>query len=279
MATVKPQEKRIHLNGMNFLYMDWGNVGAPNLLCLHGYGSQARVFDEFAEVMSARYHVLALNQRGHGGSGWASDGYARDRFVDDLASFIDVLDLAPVTLVGLSMGGWHSILYAPEHPGAVTRIIIGDIAPQASDAFVEFWLNRPEIPLEFPDVDAALRWGRGTNPRVSDEHLRKDVLDKVYQRADGIWTHKADPKILQGALDDLTDQRIIDRYWEALGRIDCPILHVRGGLSPLVSDEVNVRMGEVAADFRSVDIPDSGHPLTTEKPLEFIEATRAFLGF
>jgi pimeloyl-ACP methyl ester carboxylesterase len=272
------QEKSVRINGLNLVYLDWGNEEKMPLLCLHGHGSQAHVFDEFGEAMSPYYRVLALNQRGHGGSDWAADGYARDRFVEDLSAFVDELELTRFVLVGLSMGGWHSFLYVPKNPERVERIIIGDIAPEATPQFVEYWLNRSSTPLEFPDVGAALLWGRSTNPRASDERIHKDVLDKIYQRADGTWTHKADPLILADPLVDLTDPAIIERYWKGLTAITCPILAVRGGLSPLVSDEVNERMAEVAKDFRSVDIPDSGHPLTTEQYAQFIEVTSSFLG-
>ena len=74
MTTVKALEKRVQVNGVNLLYLDWGNDDKMPSLCLHGHGSQAHVFDEFAETMSPHYHVLALNQRGHGGSEWVTNG-------------------------------------------------------------------------------------------------------------------------------------------------------------------------------------------------------------
>jgi hypothetical protein len=37
-------------------------------------------------------------------------------------------------------------------------------------------------------------------------------------------------------------------------------------------------MAQTAKDYRSVDIPDSGHPLTTEQYRQFIEVTSSFLG-
>jgi pimeloyl-ACP methyl ester carboxylesterase len=76
----------------------------------------------------------------------------------------------------------------------------------------------------------------------------------------------------------MTDQTIIDRYWNALERVTCPILEVRGGESVLVSDEVMERMKSVAKDLTSVDLPGAGHVVTVDRPAEFVEATRAFLG-
>ena len=64
MTTVKAAEKDITVNGVRLHYLDWGTSGKMPLICLHNHGGQAHIWDEFAESMSSRYHVLALDQRG-----------------------------------------------------------------------------------------------------------------------------------------------------------------------------------------------------------------------
>ena len=76
----------------------------------------------------------------------------------------------------------------------------------------------------------------------------------------------------------MSDETLISRYWNALETIPCPILEVRGGESPLVSDDILARMKAAANDLRSADVADAGHVVTVDKPAEFIEATREFLG-
>ena len=46
----------------------------------------------------------------------------------------------------------------------------------------------------------------------------------------------------------------------------------------LVSDEVIQRMIAVGQNFSSVDVAGAGHVVTVDKPQEFIEVTRGFLG-
>ena len=60
--------------------------------------------------------------------------------------------------------------------------------------------------------------------------------------------------------------------------ITCPILEVRGVESGLVSDQTIQQMKQRGRQVSSVDIPDAGHVVTVDKPYEFIEATRSFLG-
>ena len=278
MTTLKAKEKFVTVNGVKLRYLDWGTSGKPPLVCLHGHTGQAHIWDEFAEAMSPHYHVLAVDQRGHGGSQWASTGYARDRFVEDLASFVDALGLSKFVLAGLSMGGWHSLLYTPDHQDRVERIIIVDISPQPSPGWSERAASRPVTPLEFLSLDEAIAWTRQYNPWASDASLRKDAEDKMHQREDGKWTWKADSSLFNIPLPDQSDTKLWDRYWKAIDSITCPILEVRGAESGLVADETIEQMKQRGKQFTSVDIPDAGHVVTVDKPYEFIEATRSFLG-
>ena len=278
MTTVKAQEKNITVNGVRLRYLDWGTSGKLPLVCLHGHTGQAHIWDEFAEAMSPYYHVYCLDQRGHGGSDWADTGYARDRFVEDLAAFVDSLNLSKFALAGLSMGGWHSLLYTGDHPERVKRIIIVDIAPESSTIGKEERKKRPPTPLEFPSFESALAWKRQKDPWASDSRLRKDAEDQLKKREDGKWTWKGDSSLFNMVLPDMTDQGLVGRYWKAFEAIPCPILEVRGTESNLVSDEIIQSMTKRGKQFRSVDVSGAGHEITVDKPYEFIEVTREFLG-
>ena len=277
MISTRPISKYITINNVRIRYFDWGSEGLPPLVCLHGHTGQARIWDEFAEAMRGSYHVYALDQRGHGESGYADDGYARDRFVEDLAAFVDALGLERFTLAGLSMGGWHSLLYTAGHADRVERIVIVDIGPEPSEEVKAVASNRPSTPMEFASVDDAFAWMRSSNPWASDERLMQDARDKIKQNAEGVWTWKADPRLFNTPLPDMSDPGLISRYWRALETIPCSILEVRGADSPLVSDEILDRMKSVANDLTSIDIPNAGHVVTVDKPAEFVEATRPFL--
>jgi pimeloyl-ACP methyl ester carboxylesterase len=278
MTTVTAQEKHITVNDVRLRYLDWGTDGKTPLVCLHGHTGQARIWDEFAEAMAPHYHVLTVDQRGHGESQWASTGYARDRFVEDLAAFVDALGLSRFVLAGLSMGGWHSMLYTPDHQDRVERIIIVDIAPEPSAQWLQQLGSRPPTPLEFPSLDAAISWMRESNPWATDARLRKDAEDKLRQNESGRWTWKADTSLFNIQLPDMTDQSLISRYWNAVETITCPILEIRGTESGMVSDETLARMKERGKQVTSIDIAGAGHVVTVDKPSEVIDAARPFLG-
>jgi len=276
-TAVTYQEKFITVNNVRLRYLDWGTEGKTPMVCMHGHTGQAHIWDEFTQAMSPHYHVLSMDQRGHGGSGWTADGYARDRFVEDLAAFIDSLGLKKVVLAGLSMGGWNALLYTPDHQDVVERIIIVDIAPERSEAALREQANRPPTPLEFYTFEEAFAWARQGDPWATEARLRKDVANRMVQQPTGKWAWKADPALFKSTLPDNQDPEYIARYWRSLEAITCPILEVRGKESILVSDDIIERMKKANPKFSSVDVENAGHVVTVDKPQEFVAATREFL--
>ena len=276
--TVAYQEKFITLNGVRLRYLDWGAEGNTPLICMHGHAGQAHIWDEFAEAMSPHFHVYTLDQRGHGGSGWAVDGYARDRFVLDLAAFTEALGIQKCVLAGLSMGGWNALLYADAYPDNVDRAIIVDIGPERSQEALRVQVTRPPTPMRFYNFEEAFQWHREGNPWAEETRLRKDVANKMVQKSTGMWEWKADPALLNNTLADNQDPAYIDNYWRIHRNLPCPVLEVRGKESILLSDDIIERMKQASENFSSVDVEDAGHVVTVDKPQEFIEACLAFLG-
>ena len=279
MTTTKAQEKHVTVNGVRLRYFDWGSEGKMPMVCLHGHTGQAGIWEEFAEAMAPNFHVVTVDQRGHGESEHASTGYDRDRFVEDLDELVVALGFDRFVLVGLSMGGWHSLLYTGEkHPEKVERIVIVDIGPESSERAKVEWGDRPPAPLSFGSFEEAFDWARSGNPWATEQRLRKDTEDKLRQAADGTWGWKADDELFTSPLKDGTDETLINRYWKALETIEQPILEVRGLESPLLDDTVKEKMLATAKNLTWVDVPNAGHVVTVDKPQEFIEVTREFLG-
>ena len=83
-----PNTQIAQINGNALAFYEWGQKGNPVLICLHSHTNSAASWREFAEFASYKYHVFALEHRGHVISEWAGDGDARDRFVEDLSEFI-----------------------------------------------------------------------------------------------------------------------------------------------------------------------------------------------
>ena len=121
-------DRTISLANLTFHYREGGDVNAPPLVLLHALGTNAQDWDEIALTLAERYHVFALDKRGHGES--ARPGvYSFELMRDDLKAFVDALSLGRFTLIGHSMGGTVSFLFAEKWPDRIERLVIEDTPP------------------------------------------------------------------------------------------------------------------------------------------------------
>ena len=272
-----PNTQIAQINGNALAFYEWGQKGNPVLICLHSHTNSAASWREFAEFASYKYHVFALDQRGHGNSEWAVDGYARDRFVEDLSEFIKINGFETMTLVGCSMGGWHSILYSAANPGVVNKIIMVDIAPEPSPERLQA-PPVPPAPMEFHTLEDGYLWLRSGNPLASDDRLQEEAASRLKETDSGTWTWKADLNGFDNPLPDMTSTELIGRYWSAIENIEVPIFEIRGAESGLVSDHTIDKMKSLGKDVTSVDVASAGHVVMVDQPEAFIEAARGFIG-
>lgn len=272
----KVEDRTVRLNGLNFHYRDWGNDGAQALVLLHGFTGHARSWDTFARAMCDRYHVLALDQRGHGESEWASD-YAPNRNAEDMDAFARTLGLSKFALLGLSMGGRAAYTYAGTHngPDTVERLVIVDIGPAISTAGgqrIQTGVRQRDV---FDDPEEAIAQARAGNPRADEHELRSRNLNNLMQTADGKWTWRYD-KALRAPDRPIARPEPGDG-WALLRAITAPTLLVRGAESDILAPETAEQMLREIPDCRMVTVPNSGHSIPLDNPRGFIDAVQTFL--
>ena len=263
----------IGIDGLTFHYVDWGGSGAP-LVMLHGLSGHARTWDHTAAALSDQYHVLALDQRGHGDSDWAPQ-YGLRPMANDLLGWLDALDLSEVTLMGLSMGGLISFVFAAAHPERVARMVIMDIGPElapAGSANVTSSLAANDV---FSSADEAFAQARAANPRPTDATLRHRVTHNLRQLPDGTLTYKYDKELRRNprALFDHTP----DELWAAWRAVSCPVLLVRGADSDVLAADTAQRMLAENPNVSFASIPDCGHSITLDRPDGLLEVVTPWL--
>ena len=105
-------------------YVDWGNPDAPPMILIHGGRDHCRNWDWVAEQFRDDYHIIAPDLRGHGDSQWMVGGaYSQIDYVYDIAQLLRQKNMAPVTVVGHSLGGSISLLYTALHPENVNKLM------------------------------------------------------------------------------------------------------------------------------------------------------------
>src|ERR1700724_2151740 len=148
-------------------YVDWGNPGAPPLLLVHGGRDHCRNWDWVAAALRRDWHILAPDLRGHGDSQSSSDGnYTLAAFIYDLAQLIHQQELAPVTIIGHSLGGNIALRYSGIYPDNVRRLV----AIEGVGASPEKTAERARVPL----AERMHKWIEETR-RLSGRELWPEV--------------------------------------------------------------------------------------------------------
>ncbi|HEX9339402.1 MAG TPA: alpha/beta hydrolase [Pseudonocardiaceae bacterium] len=107
--------------------LESGSPDAPTLVLVHGNVSSARFFAQTLAVLGERFHCVAPDMRGFGGSARLPVDARRglSDFTDDLHAVLT--ELVPdrrVHLLGWSLGGGIVLRYAMDHPDAVASIVL-----------------------------------------------------------------------------------------------------------------------------------------------------------
>jgi len=274
---VQPKDRTVTANGLKLHYLDWGTVGSPVMVLLHGLRGHAHSWDDVSADRCQDYHVLALDQRGRGESDWAKDGdYSTDAYVADLAGFCEVLKLDSFTLVGHSMGGRNSIAFTARYPERVQKLIIVDVGPELDRRGSER-ISREirEVPEEFDSFEAVVAYMNQQNRYASEAVLRRRLQYAIKELPNGKIGWRYDRAIReqrrQGTTPPATD------LWPAVRSITCPTLIVRGQDSDVLSPEVAQQMLEAMPNAQLVELPRAGHMVFEDNPDDFLAAMRRYL--
>jgi pimeloyl-ACP methyl ester carboxylesterase len=263
----------LSISGLRLQCYEWGDPTAPPVVLLHGGSAHARWWDRFADAIADAYHVVALDLRGHGNSEHADPpAYRIEHYADDVAKCIDALGLAPVIVVGHSLGGLVSAAYAGRAPERLTALVIVDSQVKISAAGARYMRRLRHFPQPlYRDHDAAMRRFRllPTQTNADPALLAHVAVHAMRQLPDGRWTLRFD----RASLSDPEPQ---DRL-STLQQLRCPILLVRGVHSTLLPHDKFAALLAALPHAAGVEIPDAHHHVMLDNPPAFARAVRAFL--
>lgn len=124
------EEASLEIDGLTISYLRNGPVaGADTLVMLHGFGANKDNWLRMAGYLTDDYNVYAFDLPGHGDSDKPLDiGYSIADQVGYVNAMLGELDLGPVHMMGNSMGGAITALYAATHPEQVRSAVLFDPA-------------------------------------------------------------------------------------------------------------------------------------------------------
>jgi len=279
-TTPAGRDRFVTLGRLRVHYVEWGAEDAPPVVLLHGLRSYARTFEPLAERLADRYRVLAPDARGRGDSDWDPEGaYYTESYVGDLERFADRLGLVRFVLLGHSMGGTTTYVYAARHPGRVRGAVVEDIGPGSSVAGAGAERIRREVaatPAGFESLEAARAYWRGIRPHISEEALDSRVRHTLVAGEGGRRRWKLDMAGIAAARLDPDPARQVD-LWPCVEALRCPTLVVRGGASDFLPAATAAEMTRRNPLIRAVDVAGAGHYVHDDAPDVFRDHLTGFL--
>jgi pimeloyl-ACP methyl ester carboxylesterase len=267
-----PLERWMDTGPLRVHYLDWGNAGAAPMVLVHGMCASSHCWDFFADSMKRQFHILAPDQRGHGDSSWSREYHLGD-YVSDLKNFVDILDLQNIVLIGHSLGGVISTVYAANNPEKVESLVIVDIGPELKEEGLE--RRNREWPLEpsfFNSVDEVFAHLSRVQPYHSEKYIRHLLLHDLKQDGEGRIMFKYDRKICE------MEMHSPEWLWDYIKMIVCPTLVIHGVESDLLDGDIARWMAATLAFGSVVDIERAAHTVQGDNPEAFESAVRRFLG-
>lgn len=245
---------------------DFGGEGPPALL-LHGLAGHAGEWAQTAGWLTERHRVLALDARGHGRSERAPPDVSPRAHLADAVLAIERIALAPVLLIGQSLGGHLALHLAAERPDLVSRLVVVEASPsdrdhRAAEAIGDA-LRRWPVPFE--SREAAFDFFGGPS-------LAADAWVAGLERRDGgLW-----PCFEVDVMVRTLQEALSRPYWREWERIRCPTLIVRAGDGLIPAADARA-MADRLAHAQLVELPGASHDVHLDRPLEWRAALSWFL--
>jgi pimeloyl-ACP methyl ester carboxylesterase len=255
------------LRGVHLAAIRHGDAGRPAVVLLHGAAANAHWWDHLAPALAERFHVVALDFRGHGDSDFPEELLA-GAFRDDLEALLEHLGAPEAALVGHSLGAHVALGHAAS--GAPTRALVL-IDPSRGATATRRRATRLALSLRptYPSRSEALRRFQFLpGPADVDEALRLAIAEQsVRQEAGGRFGFKFDARWFG----------VPDRDRPALGAVRSPTLIVRGCESPLLPAAGAHELVRGISGARLFDVEGAGHHVQMERPEECLAAILPFL--
>jgi pimeloyl-ACP methyl ester carboxylesterase len=285
-----PRHTIVDSQGLPIHCLEWGDSAGEPLMLVHGYLDLAESWRAFVAALAIRQSnlwVIAPDCRGHGDSGWIGAGgyYHFPDYVFDLDCIVQAHRIDSFTLIGHSMGGTISLLYAGTFPERVKKLVliegIGPVGMTFSDAplRMEKWISELHERgrrhfREYTSLAAGASQLRQTNPRLSENTALEIARAAMKQNDRGKWIWKFDPLHRTAAPQPFYTAQAL----EFLRRIQCPVLLIDGEESRQTRRTDKQERYDAIAHHQRITISRAGHMVHQDNPEQLADVVGDFIG-
>lgn len=249
-------------------FLDPHPVGHPAVLLLHGLGADSSMWSlQYPALASAGLRPIAPDMPGFGSSPYDGRGWSLRRVAAEVSDLLTTLNLGPVHVVGLSLGGVVAQQFALDFPHLVRKLVlVSTFAALRPESFAQgFYFAQRLLVLHLLGLRTQARLvARRLFPGPEQESLRAMAADQIA---------RADPRAYRAAMRALGCVNLQKR----LSEIRVPTLVVSGEQDSTVSPDRQKTLAESIAGARQVVLPRGGHALAIDQAEAFNRILLAFL--
>jgi N-formylmaleamate deformylase len=264
LDAVAAESRSVRIDDRVIHALDFGGDG-PDVLVLPGITSPAITWEFVARELVAEARVVVADLRGRGLSSPAVDGvYDLDGYADDAAALIVGLALQRPIVVGHSLGARIAAALAVRHPSASGPLLLVD-PPLSGPGRAPYPTSREAFLAQLEEAQA------GTTADEVRRHWPGWPQRELELRAR--WLPTCD----ETAVAETHRQFESEDFFALWERIPAPATLLRGGRSPVVTDDGAAELAAARPDIPLVVVPAAGHMIPWDDRDGFLDATRAFL--
>lgn len=261
-------------------YLEWGPASGPPVVCLHGGGQTAYMWEELGAALGVSHHVLAPDLPWHGDSDPIED-MSRQALASTVPGLMAEFGFERAVFVGASLGGLVSMTVTASHPDLVAGIVLVDIAHRLEDRGVERILAFMTAHESFADLDEAADAIAEYLPnRTRSDPSR--LTRNLRQRPDGRWEwkHGYSKRLRESDGESVSEggwRELVAGLDEDIRRFTCPVLVLRGSRSDVLSNEGAEEIASLIPDARLATIQAAGHHAAGDNPETTVGLVTSFL--
>lgn len=261
-------------------FLCWGPVSGPAVVCLHGGGQTAYMFEELGLVLAASGHfVLAPDLPGHGDSD-PLDDFGRRQLAATIAPLCAHFGIEHAAFIGASLGGMTSITVAATNPDLVAAIVLIDVGHRLEEEGVRRIIEFMQAFESFASLEEAATEISKYLPHrreVRPESLKRNLR----QRPDGRWQwkHVLAGRLQSTEIDVGSDnwRTILEGLDEEAASLRCPVLVLRGSASDVLSSEGADEVASLIPNARVAVVQKAGHLAAGDNPESTTALVSSFL--
>ena len=262
--------RMIPVRGGELAVGSWGPEDGPTILAVHGVTASHMTWPFLSQALPG-VRIIAPDLRGRGRSNRLPGPYGMPSHADDLAAVLDAFGVDRAVVVGHSMGGFASVVFAHRHPERVAELVLVDgglpltVPEGMSDAdFTRAVLGpaQERLSMTFPTRAAYVEFWK-EHPAFADD-LNDVVLDYIDYDLDGSEPELRPSTSYQAVAEDSAELSGSDSVMSALTGMthDATFLRAPRGLmnaAPLYTSEQVAGWAERFGRISTLEVDDVNH--------------------